>query len=88
MISGPANLISSLAKLKRSGIGYPLGNFALSYLKSSKNLCAKASIGFNLWSGSYFRIPAMSETASGGVFYLVKSLAMLVGLIYGNLNSE
>jgi hypothetical protein len=37
-----------LAKLKRSGIGDPLGNLAPSYRKSSKNLCAKASIGFNL----------------------------------------
>ena len=80
-MSGPAEFISALLKLNRSGIGYPLGNLIDSYLNSSKNLCPSASIGYNLWSGSYLRIPEIKETASAGAFYLIKSLAIFVGLI-------
>lgn len=70
IISADTDVISSLQKSNKSGRGFPLGNFVLLSLSSSKKGWVKASKGLNLLSGLYTKILEMRSIASGGVLDL------------------
>ena len=80
-------LNSCCVKSNNGGKSFPVGNFVLGSLNSSKKLCEHPSRGFTLFSGAYAKVLTIKSMASSGVL-LRKTFRHWHALICGNLNSE